>query len=301
MPAQDVRADWSDDDGLLALSLVTPIRIPPLTGGAADAGRVAAFGGSIWDRTVAAKARILATVTAAQRGQPEPGGHPDQRGQDQRRRPGAVSSSVGARGTATIRAAGDAALPEPDMRRILCRETRSSRAGWHRCRRPGDGAGRLRTPGSGRACHRPAGLADRTADCGGAARRAARGDIAPAARRHRRRAGHGGAVLPPQRRAARAPRHGTCSRRWPNRASRRRGGRRSDRLRPGPPCPAGRQCHTGAGHGGGFPAPGHCERPPHVRACLSMGTPSWPPSGRNSARWPCSRCPKSASTWHRPG
>jgi CO/xanthine dehydrogenase Mo-binding subunit len=64
VPAQDVRADWSDDDGLLALSLVAPINIPPLKAVAADPGRVAAYGGSIWDRTVAAKARILATVTA---------------------------------------------------------------------------------------------------------------------------------------------------------------------------------------------------------------------------------------------
>jgi CO/xanthine dehydrogenase Mo-binding subunit len=64
VPAQDVRADWSDDDGLLALSLVAPINIPPLKAVAADPGRMAAFGGSIWDRTVAAKGRILATVTA---------------------------------------------------------------------------------------------------------------------------------------------------------------------------------------------------------------------------------------------
>jgi hypothetical protein len=63
VPAQEVRADWSDDDGLLALSLVAPINIPPLTTVAADPSRVAVFGGSIWDRTVAAKARILATVT----------------------------------------------------------------------------------------------------------------------------------------------------------------------------------------------------------------------------------------------
>jgi CO/xanthine dehydrogenase Mo-binding subunit len=64
VPAQDVRADWSDDDGLLALSLVAPINIPPLKAVAADPGRMAVFGGSIWDRTVTAKARILATVTA---------------------------------------------------------------------------------------------------------------------------------------------------------------------------------------------------------------------------------------------
>jgi len=61
--AQDVRADWSDDDGLLALALVAPIRIPPLAAVLRDTGRVAAFGGSIWDRTVEAKSRILSTVT----------------------------------------------------------------------------------------------------------------------------------------------------------------------------------------------------------------------------------------------
>lgn len=61
--AHDVRADWSDDGGLLALSLVSPIRIPPLAAVLRDRGAVPAFGGSIWDRTVAAKARILTTVT----------------------------------------------------------------------------------------------------------------------------------------------------------------------------------------------------------------------------------------------
>ena len=60
--AEDVRADWTDDDGMLALSLVTPISIPPLKAVAADASRVDAAGGSIRDRTVRAKARILATV-----------------------------------------------------------------------------------------------------------------------------------------------------------------------------------------------------------------------------------------------
>ncbi|MCY1676083.1 hypothetical protein OVA06_15475 [Pseudarthrobacter sp. SL88] len=60
--AQDVRADWADDDGLLALSLVTPIRIPPLQA-AMEPGRIDLVGGSIWQRTVQAKARILATVT----------------------------------------------------------------------------------------------------------------------------------------------------------------------------------------------------------------------------------------------
>jgi hypothetical protein len=61
--AQDVRADWADDDGLLALSLITPISIPPLNTVVVDPSRVEGIGGSIWDRTVRAKAAILLTVT----------------------------------------------------------------------------------------------------------------------------------------------------------------------------------------------------------------------------------------------
>ena len=37
----DVRAEWSDDDGLLALSLVAPIAAPALTAVLRDPGRVA--------------------------------------------------------------------------------------------------------------------------------------------------------------------------------------------------------------------------------------------------------------------
>ena len=59
----EVRAEWSDDDGLLALSLVSPITLPPLTAVLRDSGRVAGFGGSVWDRSVAAKAEILRRVT----------------------------------------------------------------------------------------------------------------------------------------------------------------------------------------------------------------------------------------------
>ncbi|KIS28888.1 hypothetical protein TV39_01820 [Arthrobacter sp. SPG23] len=62
VPAHDVRADWSDDDGLLALSLVLPIRIPPLTAVLRDPGRVAGFGGSIRERAVAARSVILHRV-----------------------------------------------------------------------------------------------------------------------------------------------------------------------------------------------------------------------------------------------
>lgn len=63
VPAHDVRAEWSDDDGLLALSLVMPIAVPSLRVVLRDPGRVAGFGGSIWDRAVAAKAQILSRVT----------------------------------------------------------------------------------------------------------------------------------------------------------------------------------------------------------------------------------------------
>ena len=61
--AQDIRADWTDDDGLLALSLVAPISIPPLQAVRADRARIGAVGGSIWDRTVNAKESILAKVS----------------------------------------------------------------------------------------------------------------------------------------------------------------------------------------------------------------------------------------------
>jgi len=63
VPPQDVRADWADDDGLLALSLVTPIAVPSLTAVLRDPARVTAFGGPIWDRAVAAKAEILRRFT----------------------------------------------------------------------------------------------------------------------------------------------------------------------------------------------------------------------------------------------
>lgn len=61
--AEDVRADWTDDDGMLALSLITPISMPPLRAVVLDPSRVEESGGSVWDRTVSAKAGILAAVT----------------------------------------------------------------------------------------------------------------------------------------------------------------------------------------------------------------------------------------------
>ncbi|MFF1829181.1 hypothetical protein [Paenarthrobacter sp. NPDC058040] len=59
----DIRADWSDDDGLLALSIVAPISVPALSEVLRQPQRVQGFGGSIWDRAVAAKALVLESVT----------------------------------------------------------------------------------------------------------------------------------------------------------------------------------------------------------------------------------------------
>ncbi|MCT9870448.1 hypothetical protein [Paenarthrobacter aurescens] len=59
----DIRADWADDDGLLALSIVAPISIPALNEVLRNPQRVQGFGGSIWDRAVAAKASVLETLT----------------------------------------------------------------------------------------------------------------------------------------------------------------------------------------------------------------------------------------------
>lgn len=59
----DIRADWSDDDGLLALSIVAPISVPALSEVLRQPQRVQGFGGSIWDRAVAAKAMVLESVT----------------------------------------------------------------------------------------------------------------------------------------------------------------------------------------------------------------------------------------------
>ena len=94
VPAHDVRADWSDDDGLLALSLVMPVAVPNLTAVLRDPGRVAGFGGSIWERAVAAKAEILRRVIGTDRSAAEPGGHPHQRGRRARGRPGTLSQDT---------------------------------------------------------------------------------------------------------------------------------------------------------------------------------------------------------------
>lgn len=58
----DVRADWSDDAGLLALRVVSPVAIPDLSDvhGPAD---LAVWGGSVWERSALAKRRILDSVS----------------------------------------------------------------------------------------------------------------------------------------------------------------------------------------------------------------------------------------------
>lgn len=61
--AHDVRADWSDDGGLLALSIVAPVSIPPLADVLRDPVRLETFGGSVRNRAVSAKTSILRRVT----------------------------------------------------------------------------------------------------------------------------------------------------------------------------------------------------------------------------------------------
>ncbi|BCT74573.1 hypothetical protein SCMU_04150 [Sinomonas cyclohexanicum] len=58
----DVRADWTDDAGLLALRVVAPIVIPDLADAGSDAARLSAWGGSVWERCAVAKGRILDSV-----------------------------------------------------------------------------------------------------------------------------------------------------------------------------------------------------------------------------------------------
>jgi len=58
----EVRVSFSDDAGQLAIALATPIRVPGLSSVLGDAGRVGRFGGSIWQRTIAAKKGVLDQV-----------------------------------------------------------------------------------------------------------------------------------------------------------------------------------------------------------------------------------------------
>lgn len=64
VPASSIRVGWSDDQGMLAMSLSLPVSLPPLNRIAADPGLVARAGGSVWDRAHAAKPFLLDKVTA---------------------------------------------------------------------------------------------------------------------------------------------------------------------------------------------------------------------------------------------
>ncbi|GAB4098025.1 hypothetical protein GCM10028789_01870 [Sinomonas halotolerans] len=59
----EVRAEWTDDAGLLALALVAPIAVPPLASvtGARD---LEPWGGTVWERAAAAKGRVLDSVAS---------------------------------------------------------------------------------------------------------------------------------------------------------------------------------------------------------------------------------------------
>ena len=135
VPAHDVRADWSDDEGCSRSRWSCPSAVPNLTMVLRDPGRVAGFGGSIWDRAVAAKASDPAPRDRADRSAAEPRGHPHQRGHRARRRSGALSQDTQNAGLGSGPRDADAAPGSAPlgsgvagMDRILKRETHSSRA-----------------------------------------------------------------------------------------------------------------------------------------------------------------------------
>ena len=59
----DVRAEWADDAGLLALSLISPIAVPPLAT-VTSPEDLAPWGGSVWERAARAKGRVLESVAS---------------------------------------------------------------------------------------------------------------------------------------------------------------------------------------------------------------------------------------------
>ena len=63
VPPAQIRVSWSDDQGMLALSLALPASLPPLTRIAVDPGLVDRVGGSVWDRAHEAKALLKDKVT----------------------------------------------------------------------------------------------------------------------------------------------------------------------------------------------------------------------------------------------
>ncbi|MDK1360483.1 hypothetical protein QNO00_09400 [Arthrobacter sp. zg-Y1219] len=64
VPPAAIRVTWSDDQGMLALSLSLPVSLPALNRIAADPGLVDRAGGSVWDRAHAAKPLLKDKVTA---------------------------------------------------------------------------------------------------------------------------------------------------------------------------------------------------------------------------------------------
>ena len=63
IPPAQIRVSWSDDQGMLALSLSLPVPLPPLTLIAADPGLIDRTGGTVWDRAHAAKPLLRTKVT----------------------------------------------------------------------------------------------------------------------------------------------------------------------------------------------------------------------------------------------
>lgn len=64
VPPASVRVSWSDDAGSLALSLSSPMSAPSLKAVVEDPDRVERSGGSIIERSLAAKDSILTNVEA---------------------------------------------------------------------------------------------------------------------------------------------------------------------------------------------------------------------------------------------
>ncbi|WP_237688638.1 MULTISPECIES: hypothetical protein [Arthrobacter] len=63
VPPAQIRVTWSDDQGMLAMSLALPVALPPLNRIAADPNLVSRAGGSVWDRAHEAKPLLRDRVT----------------------------------------------------------------------------------------------------------------------------------------------------------------------------------------------------------------------------------------------
>ena len=63
IPVPAIRVSWSDDQGLLALSLALPVTMPPLDAVVKDPGLVDRTGGSVWQRVHSAKPVLLQRIS----------------------------------------------------------------------------------------------------------------------------------------------------------------------------------------------------------------------------------------------